>query len=43
MSFNPSYAVESIKNLIDLCDEIWHKAGDRSTDVSSIKKKLFAY
>lgn len=33
MSFNPSYAVESIQNLLHLCDEIWHKAGDKSTDV----------
>ena len=33
MTFNPSYAIESIQNLLDLCDDIWHKAGDKSTDV----------
>ena len=32
-SFNPSYALTSIENLLRLCDEIWHQAGDTSTDV----------
>ncbi len=35
MSFNPSYAIESIQNLLELCDEIWHQAGDKSADVCS--------
>ena len=35
MSFNPSNAIESIQNLLELCDEIWSKAGDKSTDVNN--------
>lgn len=33
MTFNPKYALEAIDNLLKLVDEIWHQAGDNSTDV----------
>ena len=37
MSFNPTYAITSIENLLRLCDEIWHQAGCTSTDVTFLK------
>jgi ubiquinone biosynthesis protein COQ9 len=36
MTFNPTYALEAIDNLLRLVDEIWHQAGDNSTDVGFI-------
>jgi len=40
MSFNPYYAVEAIENLLRLCDEIWHQAGDKSTDLNWYSKRI---
>jgi len=33
MTFNPTYAVQAIENLLRLCDEIWYQLGDQSVDV----------
>ncbi len=37
ITLNPSYAIQSIENLLRLCDEIWYQVGDKSVDV----KKFF--
>lgn len=39
-SFYPSNAVQSIENLLRLCDEIWHLVGDKSTDLNWYSKRL---
>merc|ERR1712127_340224 len=40
MTFNPSYALQSIENLLRLCDEIWYQLGDNSVDFNWYSKRL---
>lgn len=40
MTFNPSYALQSVENLLRLCDEIWYQLGDQSTDINWYSKRL---
>lgn len=34
LTFQPTYALSAIENLLRLCDEIWYQCGDQSTDVT---------
>lgn len=40
MTFNPTYAVQAIENLLRLCDEIWYQLGDKSIDFNWYTKRL---
>lgn len=40
MTFNPSFAITAIENLLRLCDEIWYQAGDNSVDFNWYTKRL---
>ena len=39
-TFYPANAVQSIENLLRLCDEVWYQLGDTSTDLNWYSKRL---
>ncbi len=39
-SFYPANALQSIENLLRLCDEVWYQLGDTSTDFNWYSKRL---
>ena len=41
LTFNPQFAIKSFNNLLNLCDDIWYFAGDKSSDVNNNNNKSF--